>query len=533
MIVIGTRGSALALAQTRLVAEALATQVELRTIKTSGDRSDRPIAELGDGAFVTAIEDALRSGDIDLAVHSLKDLPTADRPGLVIAAIAERADPRDVLITRSRGGLRSLPQAAVVGTSSPRRAAFIRALRPDVEVRDVRGNVDTRVRKVMDGEYDAVVLALAGLLRLGIAVAPLEILPLEDCPPAPGQGALALQCRSDDRSTLALAGALDQPDVRAGVMAERALLHEMGASCEIPLGAWGRVEDGEIVLEAALVTGTFIARTEQRGSDPQDLGRRAAAALRSASPPERPAGTVILTRERADETLRTALRDRGLDVIELPCVRVEALRDERQLTNALRELRAKDLLVLTSIAGVNAVQIAARGSAMRAPVAAVGPSTAAAARTAGFDVVFVGGGDGRSLGAELPLPAGDVLLARSDRALRDLPEILRERGARVREVVAYVTIVGLDGYRAAAALEAVRAPRTCALITSPSALEALLDAVSAERLGAIPLVAIGPTTAAAIRGSLGVEPVVAASSHTGDLVRAVARAMTRHMEVLV
>jgi hydroxymethylbilane synthase len=532
VIVIGTRGSALALAQTRLVADALGGEVELRTISTAGDRSDKPIAELGDGAFVTAIEDALRSGEIDLAVHSLKDLPTDDRPGLTIAAILERADPRDVLITRSRGGLATLPQGAVVGTSSPRRAAFISVLRPDVALREIRGNVDTRLRKVREGDYDAAVLALAGLTRLGLEVAPEEILPLEDFPPAPGQGALAIQCRSDDPSTVALASALDHAESRAAVNAERVLLREMGASCEIPLGAWARVEDGEIVLEAALVTGTFIARTEQRGSDPTDLGRRAAAALRSASPPERLSGTVILTRERADEALRAALRERGLDVIELPCVRVEPLRDERPLANALRELRAKDLLVLTSVAGVNAVQIATRGSAIRAPVAAVGPNTAAAARAAGFDVVFVGGGDGRSLGAELPLPAGDVLLARSDRALRDLPEILRVRGARVREVAAYVTVVEADSYRAAAAVEAVRTTRTCALITSPSALEGLLDAVSKERLAAIPLVAIGPSTAAAIQGSLGVEPVVAASTRTGDLVRAVARAMARRMEVV-
>jgi hydroxymethylbilane synthase len=525
VIVVGTRGSKLALAQTRLVADALGAEVQLRTISTAGDRSDKPIAQLGDGAFVTAIEDALRSGEIDLAVHSLKDLPTDDRPGLAIAAILERADPRDVLITSSRGGLATLPNGAIVGTSSPRRAAFIRALRPDVEVRDIRGNVDTRMRMASEGAYDAVVLALAGLARLGLAVAAEEILSLEDCPPAPGQGALAIQCRSDDRSTLALAAALDRADVRAAVTAERALLRELGASCEIPLGAWGRVEGGEIVLDAALVTASGIARTSQRGSDPVELGRRAAAALRSASPLERLSGTVILTRERADEPLRAALRDRGLDVIELPCVHTEPLRDERPLAEALRALRPTDLLVLTSAAGAAAVRSAAGGERVRAPVAAVGPTTAASARAAGLDVVFVGRGDGRALAAEVPLPEGTVLVARSDRALRDLPEVLRERGARVREVVAYVTVVGLEGYRAAAAVEAVGRSGTCAVITSPSALEGLLDAVTAARLSAIPLVALGPTTAAAIRACLQVEPVVAASTQTGDLVRAVARAL--------
>jgi len=525
VIVVGTRGSALALAQTQLVADALGVEVELRTISTAGDRSDRPIAQLGDGAFVRAIEDALRSGEIDLAVHSLKDLPTDERPGLTIAAILERADPRDVLITRSRGGLATLPQGAVVGTSSPRRAAFISALRPDVEVRDIRGNVDTRMRKVSEGDYDAALLALAGLARLGIEVAPSEVLPLEDCPPAPGQGALAIQCRADDRSTIALAAALDDTDARAAVTAERALLREMGASCETPLGAWGRVEGGEVVLDAALVTGSGIARTRQRGSDPVDVGRRAAAALWSASPVERVSGTVILTRERADEPLRTALRARGLDVLELPSVHTEPLRDERPLAQALRSLGPSDLLVLTSAAGAAAVRSAAGAEQVRAPVAAVGPTTAASARAAGLDVVFVGGGGGHALAAEVPLPRGTVLLARSDRALRDLPEVLRERGARVREVVAYITVVGLDGYRAAAAVEAVGRTGTCAIITSPSALEGLLDAVTVARLGAIPLVALGPATAAAIRSCLQVEPVVAESTQTGDLVRAVARAL--------
>lgn len=218
-------------------------------------------------------------------------------------------------------------------------------------------------------------------------------------------------------------------------------------------------------------------------------------------------------------------------MLELPCVRVEPLRDERPLANALRALRTQDLLVLTSAAGANAVHTAMGGAALRAPVAAVGPNTAEAARAAGLEVVFVGGGDGRALGEGVPLPEGEMLLARSDRALPDLPEVLRERGARVREIVAYITVVGLDGDRAAAAVEAVGSTGACAVITSPSALEGLLEAVTAARLRGVPLVALGPTTASAIRACLGVEPVVAESTQTDDLVRAVARATTRRTEV--
>lgn len=279
MTTIGTRGSALALAQTRLVAERLGPAVEIRVLRTAGDDSDRPIRELGDGVFVTAIEEALRSGEIDVAVHSLKDLPTEEPADLVVAAIPAREDPRDVLVTRSRGGLAGLPRGAVVGTSSPRRAAFVLALRADATCREIRGNVDTRLRKVRDGEYDAVVVAAAGLRRLGIAFDESEALPIELCPPAPGQGALAVQIRARDERTAALLAALDDPATRLAVTAERALLRAMGASCEIPLGAFGRHAAGVIRLDAALLTAAGIRRASERGKDPLDVARRAADAL--------------------------------------------------------------------------------------------------------------------------------------------------------------------------------------------------------------------------------------------------------------
>ena len=279
MTTIGTRGSALALAQTRLVAERLGPAVEIRVLRTAGDDSDRPIRELGDGVFVTAIEEALRSGEIDVAVHSLKDLPTKEPADLVVAAIPAREDPRDVLVTRSRGGLAGLPRGAVVGTSSPRRAAFVLALRADATCREIRGNVDTRLRKVRDGEYDAVVVAAAGLRRLGIAFDESEALPIELCPPAPGQGALAVQIRARDERTAALLAALDDPATRLAVTAERALLRAMGASCEIPLGAFGRHAAGVIRLDAALLTAAGIRRASERGTDPLDVARRAADAL--------------------------------------------------------------------------------------------------------------------------------------------------------------------------------------------------------------------------------------------------------------
>jgi hydroxymethylbilane synthase len=279
VITIGSRGSALALAQTRLVAERLGAEVEIRVLRTAGDESDRPIRELGDGVFVTAIENALRAGEIDVAVHSLKDLPTDEPSDLVIAAIPTREDPRDVIVTRSRGGLAGLPRDAVVGTSSPRRASFLRALRADAVPREIRGNVDTRLRKVRDGEYDAVVVAAAGLRRLGITFDEREALPIELCPPAPGQGALAVQIRAGDGQLATKLAALDDQATRLAVTAERALLRAMGGSCVIPLGAIGRYASGVIELDAALVTPAGIRRAAERGADPLEVARRAADAL--------------------------------------------------------------------------------------------------------------------------------------------------------------------------------------------------------------------------------------------------------------
>lgn len=282
-IVLGTRGSALALAQTRLVAEALGGDVEVRVIRTEGDASSRPLHQLGDGVFVIALEEALRRGEIDAAVHSLKDLPTDQRDGLVVAAVPRREDPRDVLITRERAGLAHLRRGARVGTGSPRRAAFLRALRPDLEVLDIRGNVDTRLRKVRDGDYEAVVLAVAGLRRAGIAYEEAEVLPLDAMPPAPGQGALAVQCRADDRALRGRLARIDDAEARAGTSAERAALRALGGSCLIPFGAHARVgEDGGIVLEAALARADGVVRVTERGADPEQVGARAAAGLREA-----------------------------------------------------------------------------------------------------------------------------------------------------------------------------------------------------------------------------------------------------------
>ncbi len=248
--VIGTRGSRLALRQTEIALEALTAAhpgaaFDTRTIQTSGDRSSASLSEIGGrGVFVIEIERALEAEEIDIAVHSLKDLPSEETPGLAIAAVLPREDPRDALFSRNGERLADLPAGATVATGSPRRATQVLAARPDVTVSDIRGNVDTRIRKVEEGEYDAVVLAAAGLKRLGWLGRASQIFEPEEMLPAVGQGALAVQVRSDDAETLDLVAALDDPATRAVVTAERAFERRLGGGCTAAIGAYGTVEGG-------------------------------------------------------------------------------------------------------------------------------------------------------------------------------------------------------------------------------------------------------------------------------------------------
>jgi hydroxymethylbilane synthase len=247
---LGTRASALATTQSGLVADLirqrLGREVELVTITTEGDVNGAPLATLGGtGVFVSALRDALLRGEVDLAVHSLKDLPTTPADGIALAAVPTREDPRDVVVARDGMTLGELPQGSRVGTGSPRRAAQLEALGLGLDVADVRGNVDTRIGKVASGEYDAVLLARAGLARLGRVGEATEVLDPLQMLPAPGQGALAIECRDDDTDLVAGLAALDDPATRAAVTAERAVLATLEAGCSAPLGALAEVVEGE------------------------------------------------------------------------------------------------------------------------------------------------------------------------------------------------------------------------------------------------------------------------------------------------
>lgn len=289
---LGTRGSALAMAQSGTVAKALTAAtgepVELVEIVTDGDRSHAPIPELGVGVFVSALRDALHAKEIDFAVHSYKDLPTMPAAGLTIAALPVRDDPRDALISRDGAQLAQLGPGTRIGTGAPRRVAQLRALGRDLDCQPLRGNVDTRLRRLAEGDVDAIILATAGLRRLGRAGEITEILDPMLMLPAPAQGALAVECRSGDQSLVELLGSLDDEHTRAAVAAERSLLAALEAGCSAPVAALADIaetDDGgwEIYLRGAVFSpdGNFAMRLSSTGTltDATDVGARLAAEL--------------------------------------------------------------------------------------------------------------------------------------------------------------------------------------------------------------------------------------------------------------
>jgi hydroxymethylbilane synthase len=305
---IGTRASLLATTQSGLVADLvrqrLGVDVELVEVTTDGDRSTAPLSAIGGtGVFVTALREALLDGRVDIAVHSLKDLPTAAAAGIALAAVPPREDPRDVVVARDGLTLGGLPVGSRLGTGSPRRAAQLLALGLGLEIVDIRGNVDSRLAKVASGEYDAVVLARAGLARIGRLAEVTEVLDPLQVLPAPGQGALAVECRADDDLLTALA-ALDDPASRACVTAERAVLATLEGGCSAPIGALGEVAEGddgdELWVRAVALSpdGALSVRMSATGSPESaaDLGVRLArdmlaeGAADLSEPPARPAG---------------------------------------------------------------------------------------------------------------------------------------------------------------------------------------------------------------------------------------------------
>ena len=568
---LGTRTSALALWQTNHIIERLqrawpGLACHLQPFVTQGDKTqalDQPLPEIGGkGLFTAELERALLAGEIDLAVHSLKDLPVEDVPGLTIGAITSRADVRDALVARNGWTLATLPPGAVVGTSSTRRAAQLQALRPDLTIRSIRGNVETRMRKVFNGDYDATLLALAGVERLGLTATITERLSLDRMLPAPGQGALAVQCRADDQETLALLAVIDDAAVRAAVTAERAFLHGLGGGCSAPVAAFAQVQETEgkaqLQLEALVasadgqqiirVTGASSTVTSKGGVllgeqlAAQALAQGAAtlvgqkagfmetakAAMRPSSPLTGKRVVVTRTPEQST-TLLEKLTTSGAIPILMPTIRIEPLADLAALDAALRAHNRYDWLILTSANAVTILSERLCALGMTAQdlqhlsIAAVGPATTEGLHTYGltphfvpqrFEAAEIATGLQAQLGA---LQGLRILLPQAAIARQNLAEALTAQGAVVDVIPIYQTLPAtLDSTALTALQQGVDVVTFTSGSTVRNFMQGLLDnKLTPDLLQTATIACIGPQTAAAAQ-ELGLHVDLVADDYTID-----------------
>ncbi len=550
-IKIGSRGSALALAQVDAVVRHLAEHVpgvttETVIVATQGDIDKvSPLTEIGGrGVFTNALERELAHGHIDAAVHSAKDLPSQVSHELPLVAFPEREDPRDVLVSRHGVTLAELPPCPVIGTSSRRREAQIRRLRPDAQIVSLRGNIDTRLRKAFQAEYDAIVLAAAGLSRMGWSSRITEAFPIDVLVPAPGQGALAIQTasRSPCRAVFA---SLDDPAVSEAVHAERAFLAAIGAGCTMPAGAHVQRGAQGLTLVAFLESdgGDRVAR-RQVLLDSTNASEQAAAIARemqaevgelhqtlwagSSLPRRDLAGvTVAVTRpKRQSQQVMQMLAEQGATPLAMPTIRIEPPADRAPLDAALRALAAGAFtwVIFTSANAVDALagaaaDLGARDECLRAIRAAtIGDATARAALNLGLDVAVVAEEPTAAglVASLLPrLQAGErVLYPRSAIGREVLPVALGEAGVDVTMVDAYRTIPEWE--IAPNVMDRLRSGGIDVLLfSSPSSVSALQVMLGQESylIDQIPAICAGPVTAAAVREA-GL-PVATVSSHPG------------------
>jgi hydroxymethylbilane synthase len=537
---IGTRGSALALAQSRAVASALEREgraVRVVIVETEGDRR-APDTAWGEGAFVAAIERALLDDRVDAAVHSAKDVPTEESPGLRIAAYLPREDPSDVLVVREGRRLDSLddlPRGARVGTDSPRRQGFLLAARPDLQLHPLHGNVDTRLRRLDDGETDALVLAAAGLLRLGRADRIGFRLAPELVPPAAGQGAIAVQVRSSDARTVALAASIDDGATRVAVETERHVLSRLGGGCRAPIGVLARLSGGNLGVVAGRVEpdggNARFARATGDAADAGTLVSEVLHALEGGAREPR-GGAVLVTRPRGQsEALVRALNRRGVDAVVAPTVAIEPPHDAGALESAVARGDRVRWFVVTSANGAQAGTAAARAIGVdpqTLPWATIGPGTAAALGDVAVRPWLPSRASAAALGEELPVEPGDaVVLLRGSLADATLPAALAQRGADVVDVEAYRTSEAPADSRAVVERE-LRDQRLAAVVfASPSAVRGLLALAGSSRAAVLglPAVCIGSTTAAAAQEH-GFGRVVVAARPDAESVAEIAAEVT-------
>jgi len=522
---IGTRGSALALAQARIVGRSLAVhgvRHEIVVIETAGDRR-APDTSWGEGAFVTAIEQALVDGRVDAAVHSAKDVPTEEDPRLLICSYVSREEPLDALVlpAGSTGSINDLAAGIVVGTDSPRRTGFLRAHRPDLDVRPLHGNVDTRLRRLDDGAVDALLLAAAGLIRLGLAERISELVPLTLVPPAPGQGAICVQVRAEDAAAAALIALIDDQPTRKTVEAERDFLRASGGGCRAPIGALAKL-DGEVMeLWGGFATLDGHAAAIDKVSGPSSQGPALAKELarRLTEVRVRMAGAprVLVTRPEEDgRRFAALLGEHGVAGVIVPAIEIEIISQNAALADALARLGSFDLAIVTSRNGARAVRAAAARLQVDISTvrwAAVGRATARELVSAGVGEVWLpDASNAATLASQLPVTTGGrILWVRGELADEELTHKLRERNAHVEAVVAYRTIQAPSTSRALLADALEQGPIDGVVLASASAVRGLVELADDRNRPAvlsIPALCVGVRTAEAARAA-GFQVVVA------------------------
>ncbi len=541
-LIIGSRGSQLALWQANWVAARLAelgVETHLEIIKTTGDKiTDVPLAKVGSkGLFTKEIEEALLDRRIDLAVHSLKDLPTILPDGLTVAAIPEREIPFDALIGST---LEALPHGARVGTSSLRRSAQLKRLRPDLIIEPIRGNLDTRLRKLDEGQFQAILLAGAGLRRLGWGHRITELLPADLMCPAVGQGALAIETRDDQGDAFLICSKLDHAPTRAAVTAERAVLAALGGGCQVPIGAHATVENDQLTLRAVVIHPEgepfFDDRCSAPAASAATLGAAAAhrllslgarAILASVYGGDLPlAGRrILVTRAQSQAgTFSSKLRALGAEVVELPVIEIHPIPFERP------DWTSYHWAIFTSANAVEAF-FSSTAATPGPKLCAIGPATAEALRAIGLqpDLLpedFVAESLAETLSSE-SLQGKRILLPRAASAREIIPEQLRALGAHVDVLPVYENRVPAGLAERTRDLLSSWKPDWITL-TSSSTAKNLLAAAGPDLLAGCSIASIGPITSDTAR-RLGLPVALEAPQSTTDsLVETIVAQVERH-----
>ena len=528
---IGTRGSALALWQAREVQSLLRAahpdvRFEIEVIRSEGDVDKAsPLTQIGGrGVFTSALQQALLAGTIDMAVHSTKDLPSLSPPGIAIAAYPQRETPQDALVSRDNHGLDALPANPVIGTSSRRRSAQIKAIRADARIKELRGNIDTRLQKGRSSDYDGVILAAAGLHRMEWSSEISELLTIDRFTPAPGQGALAIETRLDPDPAWSLARALNDERIQTAVQIERAFLRGVGGGCTTPVGAYAMVErthgietvrlwamlasDDEVRLERAYEEFAVNAAEQEAFALAGRILRTIAPAWIGVTATSTGGKTVLATGAAAQvEALRAVAPDR-LEVLHAPMIEIEPVADGSRMDAAVTDACAGsyDWLVLTSANAVPPLvaRLQTQGCSLQARIAVVGTPTAEALAAHGVEAELVPEeqhAEGLARTLRMQAQAGQrVVCLLSDRARPVLADRLREAGLNVDVVDAYRTVSAttIDS----AILTRIRNAEIDAVtFTSPSAVQAFTELVAVDlpALSGAAFVAIGSTTAKALR----------------------------------